>query len=159
MRIFRGWWGQQVKKRFEMGKIHQSAGGARAFQLSNPTMLSAMCLHASLLVFKEAGMRNLREKSVRLTGYLENLLNYRLSGKFKLLTPSEPACRGCQLSLYFPVDIDAYVKFLGSQGVIVDARRPNVIRVSPAPLYNSYHDVWVFVDVLKRALAYDNNKL
>jgi len=159
MKIFRGWWGQKLEKRFEMGKQHYSAGGARAFQLSNPTMLSAMCLHASLLLFKKAGIKNLREKSMRLTGYLENLLNYSMFGMFKMLTPSDPEQRGCQLSLYFPTDIGKYMKYLSSQGVIVDERKPNVIRVSPAPLYNSYHDVWIFVDFLKRATTVDNNKL
>lgn len=159
MKIFRGWWGQKVEQRFQMSKIHQSIGGARAFQLSNPTMLSAMCLHASLLVFKEAGIKNLREKSVRLTRYLENLLNYRLKGKFKLLTPCDLAQRGCQLSLYFNSNIDGYMKFLTSNGVTVDERKPNVIRVAPVPLYNSFHDVWVFVEILKRAVALDQQKL
>jgi len=159
MKIFRGWWGQKLEARFNMSKIHQSIGGARAFQLSNPTMLSAMCLHASLLVFKEAGIEALRKKSVKLTGYLEDLLKHRLKGNVKLLTPSDPAQRGCQLSLYFDSNIDGYMKFLSSRGVIVDERRPNVIRVAPAPLYNSFHDVWIFVDILKQAVASGHNKL
>jgi len=159
MKIFRGWWGQNLKNRFNMSKIHQSIGGAKAFQLSNPTMLSAMCLHASLLVFKEAGIEALREKSVQLTGYLEDLLNYRLKGKFTLVTPTDPAQRGCQLSLYFDTNIDGYMKFLRIRGVIVDERKPNVIRVAPVPLYNSFHDVWTFVDILKQAVGSENHKL
>jgi len=148
-----GWWGQDPQTRFKMNHEHESYRGAKAFQLSNPAVLPVVCVQASLELFKEAGgMGALRKKSEALTGYLEKLLlEVQASAKagwFEIMTPQDKNKRGCQLSLFFPGGVDEPKKFLDHNGIIVDERRPSVIRVSPAPLYNSFHDVWIFANTL-----------
>jgi len=105
-------------------------------------------------------MDRLRAKSLKLTGYLETLLLTELSDDVTIFTPSDPAQRGCQLSICFTKfsDIEAINKQLKAKGVIVDTRKPNVMRVAPAPLYNSFEDVWRFVHLLKETLRGLNNK-
>jgi kynureninase len=110
-------------------------------------------VRASLDLFDEAGgMGPLRHKSVRLTGYLEHLLKQEMPHRLTIITPSDPARRGAQLSLIFDVDVDAAAAKLASAGVICDVRRPNVIRVAPAPFYNSFTDVYEFVKILKEVI-------
>lgn len=104
----------------------------------------------------QAGMDRLRRKSVLLTRYLEYLLLTELpAGEVSIFTPSDPEQRGCQLSLSFKRGVDAVFAALQSQGVICDVRKPNVMRVAPTPLYNSFADVLEFVQILKEVLSSD----
>jgi kynureninase len=122
--------------------------GADGWQLSNPPILALAPLRASLELFAQAGMPALREKSIRLTGYLEALIHARLSNVLEIVTPAEPAQRGAQLSLRVTGGRTrgrALFEFLAHAGVIGDWREPDVIRISPAPLYNTHADVLRFV--------------
>jgi kynureninase len=114
-----------------------------------------MAMRASLEVFAKTTMTSLRERSIALTGYLEHLLQPLADhGYFSIITPKEPEERGAQLSLFFnegKMD-DVFTK-LGQKGVICDDRKPNVIRVSPAPLYNTFEEVWEFVMSLREILV------
>jgi kynureninase len=129
--------------------------GAEGWQLSNPPILSLAAIRASLDVFMEAGgMEPLREKSLRLTGYLEWLLARELSDSVAILTPGDPRRRGCQLSLQVKSQRSGRSVFerLESSGVATDWREPDVIRVAPVPLYNTFEEVFRFVEVLRNAL-------
>ena len=145
---FAGWWGNEQDVRFRMGPQFSPTPGADGWQLSNPPILGLAPLRASLDLFQRAGMPALREKSLRLTGYLESLIRERLAETLQIATPREPERRGAQLSLRV---IDgrergrALFEFLGTQGVVGDWREPDVIRISPAPLYNTHADVLRFV--------------
>lgn len=98
-------------------------------------------------------MERMRSKSLLLTAYLEHLIKTEIpAGKVSIFTPSDPSQRGCQLSLSFQDDIDEIFSFLQSEGIICDVRRPNVMRIAPTPLYNSFSDVYEFVQILKQKL-------
>lgn len=130
--------------------------GAAGFQLSNPSALDLSAVVASLQIFEEAGIENLRQKSLLLTAYLEELLtSEELVGKsppYAIITPRDPHVRGAQLSIRLePQMLDTVLECLEEDGVIVDERKPDVIRVAPAPLYNSFMDVYKFCRVFKRA--------
>lgn len=127
--------------------------GAAGFQLSNPSVLDTTALLASLSVFARTSMRDLRAKSLRLTAYLEHLLfGGEEKRPYSLITPRSPEERGAQLSVLLePGLLDAVMRELEEQGVVVDERRPDVVRVAPAPLYNGFGDVWRFVKVFKEA--------
>ena len=132
--------------------------GARGFQLSNPSIFDITSLNASLEVFAMAGgIEPIRTKSVKITGYLETLLlkmDGSLQKRFEIITPKEQEHRGAQLSLKLePGLLDVILKELEERGVVVDERRPDVIRVAPAPLYNSYEDCWGFVHAFAEALG------
>ena len=147
---FAGWWGYEEESRFLMRKGFKPMRGAAGWQLSNAQILSFAAHKAGLDIFDEAGMDALRQKSLRLTGYLEFLLN-RLneqSRRFEIITPARPEERGCQLSLLALEQGRALYDYLTENDVVCDWREPNVIRVAPVPLYNSFEDVWRFVDVL-----------
>jgi kynureninase len=150
---FSGWWGHDKASRFEMGPRFKPIHGAEGWQLSNPPILSLAAIRASLDVFREAGfMPPLREKSLRLTGYLEWLLHEELEASVEIITPQDPARRGAQLSLI--VKAHHYsgrelFDHLASRGVTVDWREPDVIRVAPAPLYNSFEDCYRFAQIFK----------
>jgi kynureninase len=124
--------------------------GADGWQVSNPPILSLAPLRASLALFDEAGMPALREKSERLTAYLLFLLDRLPAGRFEVVTPRDPGRRGCQISLLVRDRPRELLAALEAAGVVCDFREPNVIRVAPAPVYNTYHDVWAFADVLSR---------
>jgi kynureninase len=144
---FAGWWGHDQATRFRMGPDFQPTPGADGWQLSNPPILALAPLRVSLELFAEAGMAALRRKSLSLTGYLESLIRERLFRVLEIVTPAEPARRGCQLSLRVVGGRErgrALFEALASQGIIGDWREPDVIRVSPAPLYNSHADVLGF---------------
>ncbi len=145
---FAGWWGHNEKERFEMKKGFKPIEGIDGWQLSNVPILTGAAHLASLQIFKEAGMKNLRKKSVVLTGFLEFLLNEIDPSKshFEILTPSHPAQRGCQLSIFIKHDGKKIFSKLTKAGVIADWREPNVIRVAPTPLYNSFEEVWRFAE-------------
>lgn len=152
---FAGWWGHDKSNRFQMLPTFQPIPGAEGWQLSNPPILSAAPLLASLPLFDAAGMDKLRAKSLQLTGYLEALLQARLSNALNVITPADPEARGCQLSIRLhrsPTEARAVFDSLASQGVFCDWREPDIIRVAPVPLYNSFLDVWRFVAALEQAL-------
>ena len=152
---FAGWWGHNKDKRFLMGPDFEVLEGAEGWQLSNPPIFSMAPLIASFALFREAGMPALHAKSVQLTGYLESLLDERLAGRVTSVTPRCPAERGCQLSLRLQSGRTtgrAVFEELTRRDVIVDWREPDVIRVAPVPLYNTFEDAWEFVDVLAHAL-------
>ena len=150
-----GWWGHDKESRFRMRPGFRPIPGAEGWQLSNPPILSLAAIRASLDVFTEAGgMAPLREKSERLTGYLEWLLGRELADAIEILTPPEPARRGCQLSLRVTADGAGRAVFerVEASGVTCDWREPDVIRVAPVPLYNRYDEVWRFVEILRASL-------
>ncbi len=146
---FAGWWGHDKERRFLMESEFRPIAGAESWQLSNAPILSMASLRASLAIFDEVGMEALRAKSLKLTAYLEYLLaDVYEQVPIQVITPSEPAQRGAQLSLLTLKDGKALFNKLMEQGVITDWREPNVIRMAPVPLYNSYEDVWRFVQIL-----------
>ena len=152
---FAGWWGHDQAARFRMGPDFVPMPGAEGWQLSNPPVLGMAALLASLELFMEAGMPRLREKSLALTGFLERRLDETVAQRVEILTPRDPARRGCQLSLRLRDGATAGREVfarLAAAGVVCDWREPDVIRVAPAPLYNSFADVEHFVTRLAEAL-------
>lgn len=152
---FAGWWGHNESERFLMKKGFRAMPGADGWQLSNVNVISTAAHLASLEIFHEVGMEALRTKSLRLTGYMEFLIN-ELSGDqntFEIITPAEPKSRGCQLSIFCHQHGKALFQALTDEGVIADWREPNVIRVAPVPLYNTFEDVYHFARILKESLA------
>ena len=149
---FAGWWGHNKKTRFNMRHEFDALPGAEGWQLSNPPILSMAAIRASLDTFTEAGFENLRKKSEKLTGYLEFLLDEMKNDAINVITPRNPEERGCQLSIQVKnADKSLHTK-LTEAGVISDWREPDVIRVAPAPLYNSFEDVFHFSEKLKKVL-------
>jgi kynureninase len=148
-----GWWGNDPETRFEMGPDFVPVKSADAWQLSNPPILAMTPVLSSLRIFAEAGMQRLREKSERLTGYLAERIAAIGAPAFEVITPSEPERRGCQLSILVHDRPRELFERLQAAGVICDFRRPNVIRIAPTPLYNTFHDCWVFSEVLAEAAA------
>ena len=146
---FGGWWGNDPKTRFRMHlePEFKPVAAADAWQLSNPPILSLAALKASLAIFDEVGMDRLREKSLKLTAYLQYLLD-TASGSHEVITPREPAQRGCQLSILVHDRPKELQRMLQESGVVCDFREPNVIRVAPVPLYNTFHEVWRFARAL-----------
>ncbi len=145
---FAGWWGTDPAARFRMGPDFSPVASADAWQLSNPPIFALTPLRVSLGVFERAGVTTLRQKSTRLTTYLDRLLRERAPG-VRVVTPSDPAARGSQLSLRVPGEVRAAHAGLLRMGVVTDFREPDVIRAAPVALYNTFHDVWRFVDVLR----------
>lgn len=144
---FAGWWGHRQDTRFRMGPRFEPTPGAEGWQLSNPPILSLAPLRASLELFTRAGMEPLRQRSLRLTGYLEALIRERLSDTLQIVTPREPERRGAQLSLRVAGGRErgrALFEHLAAHGVLGDWREPDVIRISPAPLYNTHADILRF---------------
>ncbi|MBX3245231.1 MAG: kynureninase [Acidobacteria bacterium] len=176
---FAGWWGHDKSTRFLMGPDFVPLAGAEGWQLSNPPIFQLAALRASLELFDEATMPALREKSVKLTAYLEKLLAEINDDRIEIITPRDPAQRGCQLSIRVkaetrpaesvPDKAEAETRAAGSvpaseisnkalfnalteRGVIADWREPDVIRVAPVPLYNTFKDICRFVEILKDCL-------
>lgn len=157
-----GWWGNDPKSRFKMGPDFTPVASADSWQLSNPPILALTPLRVSLELFAGVGWENLKAKSRALTGYFESQIheaNKAMGGKARIdiLTPTNPQERGCQLSLRVstasgrsPRDIH---KELLAKGMVTDFREPDVIRAAPVPLYNSFHDVWRFVQCLSSTLS------
>ncbi len=145
---FAGWWGHDPATRFQMGPEFVPSAGADGWQLSNPPILALAPLRVSLELFAQAGMAALREKSERLTGYLESLIHAHCADALTVVTPAEPARRGCQLSLRVAggrAQGRALFEHLAAQGIVGDWREPDVIRISPVPMYSRYADVHRFV--------------
>jgi kynureninase len=149
---FEGWWGHDKSTRFEMPDQFIPMDTAEAWQLSNPPIMAMAPLLASLKIFHEAGISNLREKSVQLTKYLAYLINKKLSDKIEIITPTNSNERGCQLSLRLINPIDNIMGQLHDVGIIADWREPDVIRIAPVPLYNSFENCFEFVERLGKIL-------
>ena len=145
-----GWWGHEAATRFLMRPEFHAAAGAAGWQISNPPILSAAPLIASLAIFKEARLARLRAKSTALTGFLEFLLDAQAPA-VRIITPREATERGCQLSLRVAGGPRIFQR-LSAAGVVCDWREPDTLRVAPVPLYNRYEDVWRFSEHLARAL-------
>jgi len=150
---FAGWWGHDEKSRFQMGPEFRAMAGAEGWQLSNPPIMALAPLRASMEIFAEATMERLRAKSVKLTGYLEFLLQAASNRRFLILTPHEEARRGAQLSLRILDQGRQLCDKLMAEGIIGDWREPDIYRVAPIPLYNSYHEVYCFVRRLLGSLT------
>lgn len=146
---FAGWWGHDKKTRFLMGPKFRPIRGAEGWQLSNPPILPLAALRASMAIFDEAGMQRLRDKSERLTGYLEYVINALENKRLSIITPHNPAERGCQLSIRIGETGRQVYQALTDRGLVCDWREPDVIRVAPVPLYNSFADVFRFGEILK----------
>lgn len=145
---FAGWWGHDEKERFQMKKGFKPMEGAAGWQLSNAQIFPMAIHKASLELFAEAGMNNLRAKSELLTGYLEFILS-EFSEHLTVITPTNPAERGCQLSIIVKENGKKLFDYLESQGIMPDWREPDVIRMSPVPMYNSFEDVYHIGQALK----------
>jgi kynureninase len=149
---FAGWWGHDKTTRFRMGPEFVPTPGADGWQLSNPPILALAPLRVSLEVFHRAGMARLREKSLKLTGYLEWLVNTQLADALEVVTPADPARRGAQLSIRVRGGRErgrALFEYLMANGVTGDWREPDVIRISPAPLYNRFADCLAFAEAVR----------
>jgi kynureninase len=150
---FCGWWGHDKETRFRMGPEYLAIAGAEGWQLSNPPILSLAAVKASLDIFADVGMNALREKSLKLTGYLEFLVD-RLNTKLcNIITPRNPQERGCQLSIIMRENGRRIFDGLSQNGVVCDWREPNCIRIAPVPLYNQFSDVHDFAVILGAQLA------
>jgi kynureninase len=147
-----GWWGCDPATRFLMGPDFMPAPGVDAWLMSNSPIFSTAPLRVSLDIFEAAGFDRLRDKSLALTGYLEQLIRAELDDVLEIITPSDPARRGCQLSLAVRDGRDAGRALFDSliaAGVVGDWREPDIIRVAPVPLYNRFEDCWTFVEQVK----------
>lgn len=149
---FTGWWSHNKETRFKMRDEFDQLPGAEGWQLSNPAILSMAAIRASLDVFKEAGFDKLCLKSKALTGYFEFLINELNNPNIKIITPSNPDERGCQLSIQVKNADKALHEKLTKSGIITDWREPDVIRCAPVPLYNSFMDIYDFTQKLKTIL-------
>jgi kynureninase len=151
-----GWWGQAKATRFEMGPEFTPIPGAEGWQISNPPILSTAPLLASLDIFKRADIRRLREKSILLTAFLQQLVEGLLPGLVDIITPGAADDRGCQLSLRIAKparEARRCHERLTAAGVIGDWREPDILRLAPTPLYNSFSDVFHAVDMLTRTIT------
>jgi kynureninase len=143
---FAGWWGHDKPTRFQMGPDFHPIPGAEGWQLGNPPVLAMAALRASLEIFDEVGIAALRKKSMALTAYLEFLLEQHRSRSFSIITPLDSGQRGAQLSLRLHNKERAVCDALKERGVICDWREPDILRVAPVPLYNSFSDAYNFVE-------------
>ncbi|XP_003478760.1 kynureninase isoform X1 [Cavia porcellus] len=155
-----GWFGHELRTRFKMDNKLQLIPGVNGFRISNPPILLICSLHASLEIFKQATIKALRRKSILLTGYLEYMIRLYSTTKnaetkgptVTIITPSRIEERGCQLTLAFSRSKKNVFEELHKRGVVCDKREPHGIRVAPVPLYNSFHDVYKFVNLLTSIL-------
>ena len=147
---FEGWWGHDKSTRFQMPDEFVPTTSAEAWQLSNPSIFSMAPLLASLELFHEAGIENLRKKSEKLTSYLEDLLENELEDEIEIITPKSIEDRGCQLSLRLKTVIPNIMDELHRQGILADWREPDVVRIAPVPLYNNFEDCYQFVQRMKK---------
>ncbi|KAI3399459.1 hypothetical protein diail_6721 [Diaporthe ilicicola] len=156
-----GWYGGDKSVRFQMAKQFQPTPGAGGFQIGNPSALDLAALSGALSMFNEAGFTNLRNKSLILTCYAESMLNQILAdeqpaGKpaFTIVTPANTAERGAQLSILLREGLlDKVLEEFVEEGIVCDKRKPDVLRVAPVPMYNSFEEVWRFLEVLRRAIG------
>ncbi|MFI5154692.1 MAG: kynureninase [Chitinophagales bacterium] len=144
-----GWWGNDERTRFLMEKGFIAKPDANGWNLSTAQVFNMVCLKASLEIFEMATIKEIRKKSVELTGYLESMVRALPRIKAEIITPADPSRRGAQLSMYFAKNGRDIFQRMQEDGIIVDYREPGVIRVAPAPLYNSFEDVFRFCEILK----------
>jgi len=152
---FAGWWGHDKAARFLFEPDFRAIPGAQGWQVSNPPILSTAPLLASLEIFASAGFQALRAKSLALTGLLRTLIEQQLAGEVQIITPSSEAQHGCQLSLRIlrdPGEAKRFQQRITAAGLIADWREPDIVRVAPTPLYNSYTEAAAAVDLLAQAL-------
>ncbi|RKN42169.1 kynureninase [Micromonospora endolithica] len=148
---FEGWWSTEAATRFEMTPVSRPPATVEAWQISNPPILAMGPVRTSLEIFDAVGMPVLRERSLRLTGWLEHLLDEVTADRpLTVVTPRDPARRGCQLSVRIAGASAAELakRLRYEHGVIADAREPDVVRFAPVPLYSTYHDCWRVADAL-----------
>jgi len=152
---FGGWWGNDPKTRFQMHLQPEFVPreDADAWQLSNPPIMALAPVRTSLAMFARIGMKALREKSIRLTGYLRYLIDQLSPTRFEIVTPAEVASQGCQLSFLVHDRPRELHEALQAGGVVCDFREPNMVRVAPVPMYNGFHEVWRLAQVLKSEKA------
>ncbi len=148
-----GWWGHNKDTRFKMRDAFDPIPTTEAWQLSNPPILAMVAVWSSLKIFDEVGMKRLRKKAVALTGYLEFLINSLGEDVVKIITPADPEQRGSQLSIQVKNPTKDLFDTITKEGVIADWREPDVIRVAPVPMYNSFQDAFNFYSILKNAIA------
>ncbi|HMH32849.1 MAG TPA: hypothetical protein VK543_07455, partial [Puia sp.] len=144
-----GWWGNDEKTRFNMEKGFIPKPDASGWNISTAQVFNMVGLKASLELFGQTSMHDLRKKSMALTGYLEFLLSQVPGIRLQVISPVDPMQRGAQLSLYFEEKGKEIHQKIIEAGIVVDYREPGVIRVAPAPLYNSFEDVYNFYEILK----------
>ena len=152
---FAGWWGHNKAERFLYDPKFDPIDGAQGWQISNPPILSTAPLLASLEIFERAGFDKLRAKSIALTGFMQQLIEERLRDLVEIITPGDPEERGCQLSLRSArpaAEARLCLERLTDAGVIGDWREPDVLRLAPIPLYNSFAEVLAAVDILAQAV-------
>jgi kynureninase len=152
---FAGWWGHNKAERFLYDPKFDPIAGAQGWQISNPPIMSTAPLLASLEIFQRAGMAALRTKSIALTGFMQKLIEEHLPKQVEVITPEPPEQRGCQLSVRLArpaAEARRCQEALTAAGVIGDWREPDVLRLAPIPLYNSFADVLAAIDILARAL-------
>jgi len=150
---FAGWWNHNKETRFNMRMPFDVMDGAEGWQLSNPPILSMAAIRASLDMFAEVGMEALREKSEKLTGYFEYLISQINTDRIRIITPSNPKERGCQLSIQVKNADKSLHQRLTEKHIITDWREPDVIRCAPTPMYNSFEDVFRMVESLSSILS------
>ncbi|MCB0770327.1 MAG: kynureninase [Flavobacteriales bacterium] len=153
--MFAGWWGHDKEDRFKMERTFKPMPTAEAWQLSNAPVFAMAPHRAALDLFDEAGMEALVKKSAQLTGYLEYViddLSATTGTRLEIITPRDPAQRGCQLSVVLHGKGRQLFDALSARGVVADWREPNVIRMAPVPLYNSFEDVYRFGTILKEVI-------
>ena len=146
---FAGWWGHDEGERFQMKKGFKAIAGAQGWQLSNAQIFPMAIHKASLEMFAKAGIENLRAKSELLTGYLEFILN-DFSEFLTVITPKNKEERGCQLSIIVKENGKQLFDFLENENIMPDWREPDVIRMSPVPMYNTFEDVYLIGEALKK---------
>lgn len=154
--LFAGWWGHDKSERFQMKREFKAMPTAEAWQVSNAPVFTMAVHRVALEQFDRAGIANLRAKSERLTGFLAFIIAEVAEATktdLEIITPSDPAKRGCQLSILAHGHGKALFNRITERGVVADWREPNVIRMAPVPLYNSFEDVWRFGDILKQCLS------
>lgn len=144
-----GWWGNDEQTRFKMEKGFTPQKGAAGWQMSNAQVFNMVAHRASLDIFDKAGMKELREKSLQLSGYTFFLLKQLSHLPFTILTPEADKQRGCQISLLFQERGKEVFETLTEAGIVADWREPNVIRIAPVPLYNRFEDVYYLYETLK----------
>lgn len=152
---FAGWWGHNKEDRFKMPDKFSPIPTAESWQLSNAPVISMAAHLASLDIFEKAGMESLRKKSISLTNYLAFIIeeiNAKNNNSLEIITPKDIGQRGCQLSIIAHGANKALFEKLSESGVVADWREPNVIRIAPVPLYNSFEDVYRFGKILEKSL-------
>ncbi len=150
---FEGWWGTNKVNRFKMKSHFESLSGAEAWQLSNPPIMAMAPIKASLSIFEEAGMERLRAKSKLMVTFALECLKDIPEDKIKILIPEDPEARGCQISLQMLTPDKAFFHILESRNIVADWREPDVIRIAPVPLYNTFEEIYRFSEIIKEEIT------